>query len=131
MIERFPALGLQGRRPMETWLLETDILIKNIINNKFLLLPPPRRSRCHHHGQVYTVAGFGLTLPDPPLRFLFCVASRLALALPHLLGLALRVSLVCAATSLTLAGTGPPEVNDGRCALHRGLRKGVTKTRWS
>ena len=85
-----------------------------------------RRSR-----RVNPVAGFGLTLPDPPLRFLFCAASSLALALPDLLGLALRVSLVCAATSLTLAGTGPPEVNDGRCALHRGLRKGVTKTRWS
>ncbi len=85
-----------------------------------------RRSR-----RVDPVAGFGLTLPDPPLRFLFCAASSLALALPDLLGLALCVSLVRAATSLTLAGTGPPEVHDGRCALHRGLRKGVTKTRWS
>ena len=49
------------------------------------------------------------------------MASSLALGLPDLLGRALRVSLVRAATSLALAGAGPPEVDDGRCGLHRGL----------
>ena len=109
---------------METWLLETDILIKNIINNKFLLLPPPRRSRCHHHGQVYTVAGFGLTLPDPPLHILFCKVSSHALTHPDLLGLTLHGSLIRAATSLAFTVSSPPEVNDGCCVFHCGLCKG-------
>ena len=73
-----------------------------------------RRHRCHcrhcrhpHRWQVDTVASFGLTLPDPLLRFLFCTASSHALALADLLGLTLRISLVREDMSLAFAGTGP------------------------
>lgn len=44
-------------------------------------------------------------------------ATSLALTGADLLGLALRGSLVCAAMSLALTDTGPPEVDDGHCSL--------------